>query len=430
LLDHPRFAPGGHETIYHDDGAYAPFATDASKFAFFCAAAAELITGLKPAPDVIHLHDWHTAFLLLLRHSNPRYRSLRSLRTVFSIHNLALQGIRPLNETDSCLTRWFPDLKVPESVIGDPRYPNCINPMAAGIRLADAVSTVSPSYAREILLPADERHGRRGGEGLQDLLAARQGEGALSGILNGCEYPEAAASRPGYKRVIRLIESELADWIAGGSLLDAGIYLADQRIAALKHRKPGVLITSVGRATEQKLGLLRTPSQSATTLDRVLDAIGDGLLIMLASGDPDYEGFLQRTMARHENFLFLKGYSDSLADVLYRAGDLFLMPSVFEPCGISQMLAMRAGQPCVAHAVGGLRDTVTGDNGFPFTGASRKAQAAALVRTVARAVELKASEPEKWQSLRRKAKRARFTWDASADHYLHDVYAVDAKPGR
>jgi len=105
LLDHPRFTPGGEERIYHDDDAGAPFATDASKFAFFSAAGAEFIRTLDSPPDIVHLHDWHTGLYLLIRRFDPAYRELSKIRTVFTIHNLALQGIRPLTETDSSLRR-------------------------------------------------------------------------------------------------------------------------------------------------------------------------------------------------------------------------------------------------------------------------------------------------------------------------------------
>ena len=106
------------------------------------------------------------------------------------------------------------------------------------------------------------------------------------------------------------------------------------------------------------------------------------------------------------------------------------MPSVFEPCGISQMLAMRAGQPCVAHAVGGLRDTVTASNGFPFAGATPREQAQNFAREVSAAVDLKLKQPQKWRSLVTAANAERFSWDASAERYLSEVYFADASASR
>ncbi|MEI2419487.1 glycogen/starch synthase, partial [Arthrospira platensis SPKY2] len=113
-----------------------------------------LIQGHCPKPDVIHLHDWHAALFLLLRAYHPAYGSLRTTRCVFTIHNLALQGIRPLEGDPSSLHEWFPGLHYPHAVVADPRWSNCVNPMAVGIRLADAVHAVSPSYAVEILRPS------------------------------------------------------------------------------------------------------------------------------------------------------------------------------------------------------------------------------------------------------------------------------------
>jgi len=187
-----------------------------------------------------------------------------------------------------------------------------------------------------------------------------------------------------------------------------------------------VLATSIGRVTGHKLALLRqTFADGSSALDRILGELQKGVLIVLGSGDQDYERFLQQTMVSHPNLLFLKGYSDQLAQALYASGDLFLMPSVFEPCGISQMLAMRAGQPCVAHATGGLRDTVTAVNGFPFDGESPAQQAEALVAQVAAAVRMKRHSPDKWQALVKAASKARFTWDASVERYVTDVYGFD-----
>jgi starch synthase len=274
LLDHSRFAPFGHQSVYHDDGSDAPFATDASKFAFFSAAAAALLCQLKRLPDVVHLHDWHLGLFLLLRQFDARFRSLRAVPTVFTIHNLALQGIRPIDGSDSSLTRWFPKLKVPYDIVADPRYPRCVNPLAVAIRLADRLNTVSPSYAEEILSKPDTDSGRHGGEGLEGLLAVRSKAGALSGILNGCEYPDKAPAALSWKRMVALIGEELRAWIAAGSSVDAAAYLAEERLAGWPAKRPAVIATSIGRVTGQKLALCReVVSASVTAIDRVIGAL-------------------------------------------------------------------------------------------------------------------------------------------------------------
>jgi len=143
---------------------------------------------------------------------------------------------------------------------------------------------------------------------------------------------------------------------------------------------------------------------------------------MLGSGDPDFERFFAGIAARRRNFLFLNGYSDPLANLLYASGDLFLMPSSFEPCGISQMLAMRSNQPCVAHAVGGLKDTVTDGNGFPFNGRGVSEQAQRFVSTTAAALDLRRTNPGRWKTLSAAAAAERFDWQVSATQYLDRVY--------
>jgi starch synthase len=130
---------------------------------------------------------------------------------------------------------------------------------------------------------------------------------------------------------------------------------------------------------------------------------------------------------RYRNLLFLQGYSDRLAELLYSSGDLFLMPSSYEPCGISQMLAMRAGQPCVVHAVGGLRDTVTHERGFPFSGDTPTRQATSFVAAVEGALSLRATDDKAWRQIARAAAAARFEWGSSAARYVSELYGVERR---
>jgi len=162
-------------------------------------------------------------------------------------------------------------------------------------------------------------------------------------------------------------------------VLQSADYQADQRLQLWQCDKhtgnetpvdsPQHIITSIGRLTEQKVRLYTSELEDGgNTLDHLLATLGErGIFILIGSGDPEYEAFFTRMAARHNNFLFLNHYAERLSRQLYASGDLFVMPSSFEPCGISQMLAMREGQPCLVHAVGGLKDTVShGSNGFTF----------------------------------------------------------------
>lgn len=427
VLDHALFSTCGKGRIYCDDPAGRPFATDANKFALFCAAAARAIVDAAFGNiDVLHLHDWHSAFLLILRRYDPAYKALKPLRCIYTIHNLALQGVRPFSGDDSSLLDWYPKLKYKRAQLADPRWPDCINPMAIGIRLADAVHTVSPSYAEEILRPSNVAVlGQYGGEGLEKDLSAAKAEGRLFGILNGCEYPKKhKPALAGWGALLEMMRTQVLIMAASSVTLSSALFIAQNRLGKLGNKRPEILLTSVGRITEQKVRLLRqNTSTGRPALEGILEALGEhGLLLMVGTGDSDYEQFLTETAARYSNFIFLRGYSESLVAALYDMGDLFMMPSSFEPCGISQMLAMRAGQPCLVHHVGGLRDTVQ-DNitGFTFTGKNPTEQADNLVATLQRALIVKA-RPKKWQAMGKKAAAMRFRWADSIDAYLKQLY--------
>ena len=427
VIDHPNFAACGAGRIYCDDPPGRPFETDASKFALFSIGVAEAIRQNALGDiDVIHLHDWHAAFVLILRHYAPAYRALRSIRTVYSIHNLALQGIRPFAGPESSLDSWYPGLDYARKRLIDPEWSDCVNPMAAAIRLADAVHTVSPSYAREILLPANPASGQRGGERLDaDLRNARE-EKRLFGILNGCEYPQPpAGSIADWPALLGYLRRLLPLWISRSTHVASAHYLAERALDRLDDKKPPLLITSVGRITDQKVGLMRQATKKGVpALHAALDELGErGLMLMVGSGNTDYEQFLCETMVLRDNFVFLRGYSDDLAEALYRLGDLFFMPSSFEPCGISQMLAMRAGQPCLVHAVGGLRDTVKDKrNGFSFSAKTPEGRAQALVNTLKRAMTTFFDKPWDWQKISEAAAAERFSWDDSIDAYRRQLY--------
>ena len=428
VVEHALLIPHGPGHIYYDDGPHAPFASDAGKFAFFSTAGAAFVHGCKPVPSVVHLHDWHAALYLFLREFDPAFRTLKKIPTVYTIHNLALQGVRPLKRDLSSLESWFPKLYYPHNRVSDPRYADCFNPMATAIRLADKLNTVSPTYAKEILIPNNPERDFDGGEGLEGELQTAVADGRLVGILNGCAYPKRSARKPAWRSFLTMTAAALTDWMTQRPHIASSHYFASERLAVLPKRRPRTLLTSVGRLTGQKVDLfLRDAGCGRSALEVILSNLGgDGILVLLGSGDPEIEIRLTRIAATHENFLFLSGYSEALAEYLYDAGDLFLMPSSFEPCGISQMLAMRAGQPCVVHAVGGLVDTVKdGVTGFVFAGTTPDSQAAKFASTVDCALQMKNSSDNRWQTMCRSAAAERFSWDAAAAIYEREVYAPD-----
>lgn len=433
VMEHPLFAAGGVGKIYCDDPAGRPFATDASKFALFSAAVGTaMLNNCFGDIDVLHLHDWHAATLAVLRAFDPQYQQLKNIHTVYTIHNLALQGIRPLADDHSSLLSWFPNLMFNHQPLSDPRFNNCFNPMRAGINLSDKVHAVSPAYASEILLPSNPAQGYFGGEGLQQDLQHAANDGRLQGILNGCEYPESSVEPLALNELFLLCENELLKWIGQKPEVQSAHMIAIRRLAQMnaKYRNADenerpFITTSVGRITDQKVRLFeQVMPNGQTALEQLLASLGDhGVFILLGSGDAQLEQYLTQVAAKSANFIFLKGYSEALSENLYRSGDLFLMPSSFEPCGISQMLSMRAGQPCLVHSVGGLKDTVTNhENGFAFTGDTPENQASNMISCFEAAIETKQNDSEKWAKIAANAAASRFLWSSVAEDYIHKLY--------
>ena len=427
LFEHELLAPTTPGRIYHDDGAARPYATDANKFSLFCAAAASWVDALPAAPDAIHLHDWHAAYYLLHREYSPSGARLKQIRTVFTIHNLAYQGQRPLWGDESSLDAWFPEMTYDADAVADPQADDCMNPMAFAIRRADRISTVSPTYAGEIQCPSDPARGFFGGEGLEHDLVAAADDGRLFGILNGCDYSTNLGRRPGWQRLIIAARDVATTWLRDDP--DAVVHqLAIERLAALPKRRPLHVLMSIGRIVSQKMQLFLQPlADGLSALEHILERLGHrGVVLLLGSGDAAYEKQLAQITAEHANFVFLRGYAEELGELLYHGGDLFLMPSSFEPCGISQMLAMRAGQPCIVHGVGGLRDTVDNDvTGFVFAGKTPKEQAVSFADTVERALRLRHDHPNRWQTMRKQAAAQRFDWVTSAQQTIEQLYDDD-----
>lgn len=440
-LEHPLFAASGEGNVYYDDPDHSPFSTDASRFALFSVGVAQaLVDGTFadeefPSVDVLHLHDWHAALISVLRAFHPAYEALKSIHTVYTIHNLALQGVRPLSDNHSSLQAWFPGLQYDHHKIRDPRAFHCINPMRAAINLADQIHTVSPTYACEIQRASNLEQGFFGGEGLEDDLRRASIENRLHGILNGCEYPGQDVPHLSIPELLVECEDILLRWVGEKPEVESAHLIASRRIAQLINKMLTVtetraqyaplVVTSVGRVTSQKVLLLQQVMEdNATALDHLLLALGErGIFIMLGSGDVELEAFFTKTASQHSNFVFLKGYSEELAQILYQNGGLFLMPSSFEPCGISQMLAMRAGQPCLVHSVGGLKDTVQDrKNGFGFTGRSLQEQAGNLLQAFDLVLRTKQERPNDWNNLASAASAARFTWSGAAHEMSELLY--------
>lgn len=319
---------------------------EGEQYAFFQRAVLECIPRLGFLPEVLHLNDWHTAMIPFLIKTQYGGGALGGLKTVLSIHNIAYQGKFSFDFAADLLgidRRYYNP--------GGVEHYGCVNFLKAGCVFADRLTTVSPGYAREILTPEY-------GEGLEGVLSARSGE--LTGIINGL-YTEAfdpATDEAIYKN-FSLTSIELKAENKKALLRDTG----------LEQNPDRPLIAMVSRMTAQK------------GFDLVIGKIDEMIslgasFLLLGSGDAAFENAMRYAQNRHPGRVCAHiGYDEALSRKIYAGADFLLMPSAFEPCGLSQLIAMRYGTLPIVRETGGLRDTVvpynrfTGEgNGFSFSG--------------------------------------------------------------
>jgi starch synthase len=386
--------PGSAVPIYfiaerHRFGArpfFYGYGDDAQRFAFFSRAVLDLvIAALGWRPDVIHAHDWHTApavtWLATAGQCDARYAGLP---TVYTIHNLMHQGTAPWDI--------FQYLGLLTHGLANERYGE-VNFMARGIYHATMVSTVSPTYAREIMT-------REGGGGLDGLLRHRHLD--VHGILNGLDYE---VWNPATDRHLAATfdAATLDRRLANKRALQAR--------AGLPQRDDVPLVAMVTRLDGQK-GLDITGHVLHLLMN---DNAGEAQCVVLGAGAAHYEGMLRHLAGYHRGKMtaFL-GYDAGLAPLLYGGSDLFLMPSLFEPCGLGQLIAMRYGSVPVVRATGGLADTVrAGVTGFTFANYS----ADDFWNALREALHIYRVDPESWRAMQRKGMTGDYSWETSARAY-------------
>ena len=421
VIHHPEIVGGDIAHIYHNDPK-EPFYNDALKFIIFCTAVAEAIKkGSFGRLNVVHLHDWHSSLLLFLRAYSPVYANLQKLHFVYTVHNLAIQGIRPFQDNYSSIQNWFPNIEIDYEKLKDPRYEDCINLMAVGIRLADAVHTVSPSYKKDVLKPSRPPE-FIGGEGLEIDLQKADKEKRLYGILNGCNYQNIRTAEKGhiYKNTIRAI----FQWLQQESKKYKADFLAHtgEKVIDILEERPSFLCSSVARLTEQKFYFFK---RSPEAFEQILSKLSkvNGVFMLLGTGAPEYEELFRELSYKHKNFVFTNGQSEDLIDSIYLESDLYFMPSLFEPCGISQMLAMRNGNPCYVHNTGGLKDTVKHlETGFSFDGETYDAKITAMLEGIDSVLDVFLNNKAQWNEIQLAAQKMRFTWKKSVDQYYLKLY--------
>jgi starch synthase len=399
LYETPAFTVRDEHPYDRPDGT--PWPDNAERFdelARLAAALADDGLDLEWRPDVVHAHDWHTGLL-------PLHLQLARVpaASVFSIHNLAFQGLFPLTMRHALgLPAWTEHWTALE-------FRQHLSFIKGGIAFADRVATVSATYAREITTPAF-------GEGLEGLLTHRGDE--LSGIANGID------TRHWNPATDRSLSAHFdADDPSGKAAARAEL-LSELGLAA-GARTP--VIAYVGRLAYQK------------GVDLLLAAIDDivalpAVVVVLGSGDPGLRARLERAARRRPDRVYAHfGFNEDFAHRIYAGADLLVMPSRFEPCGLSQLNAMRYGTIPVVRRTGGLAETVVDADettladgtatGFQF----QHADDAELLAAVRRARDL-FIKPTRWRHLVRQAMQRDSSWTRSARQYL-DLYA-EAIPTR
>jgi len=450
LLRNTYFFGGEYGKVYVDSNKLGrgPFEDDAKRFAFFSAAALQFIKlqhDLQPS-DIIHCHDWHTGTLLLLLKYHPDYSHLcQTLKTLFTIHNLDYQGIRPFeifsNNKHMSFRDWFPDLytalrtrpilkKIRQLRVKKLLY----NPIRTGINLADRINTVSPTYAREITHRDNRARNFIGGRGLEDDLKNRQKKKELVGILNGLQYEQYDPSTldppfdmqmknwnkarqrhkiaflKNFKKHIYDLEKRTGSKFKNSALIFSKLNYFDP-----KEWLNRPLVVAVTRVVGQKIGILLEKHGSRESLVQAILKRDVGLIII---GNGEAEEYLE-DINLEPNAYFICAFDPAFANLLYINGDIFLMPSDFEPCGISQMIAMRYGCLPLVNNIGGLHDTVQHlKTGLKYGGRNRKEARANLLKTLDLALDYYKHRPLKWKKMQTESMRQRFEWTGSSRVYM------------
>ena len=380
-----------NEEYFNREGFYG-YDDDAERFSFFSRAVLDLLPAMDFWPDVIHTNDWHAGlvnvFLKLKHMGDARYERIK---TVYTIHNLKYQGVFPKDVMPDVLGldwKYFNN--------GDLEFYDAVNFMKGGIIYADAITTVSKTYAKEIQYPYF-------GEHLDGLLRSREQD--LSGIVNGIDYSVYNPRTDKY--IFETYDEESLD-----RKLDNKIAL--QKSLGLPERRNVPLIAIVSRLVEPK---------GMDLVVRMMDEIlqhEDIQLVVLGTGEKRYEDWFKGLAWRYPKKVSVNIYfSNELAQRIYAGADIFLMPSNYEPCGIGQLVALRYGTIPVVRQTGGLKDTVQQynkytqeGNGFVF----ENYNAHEMMYALKRALSFYGSY-EIWHKIQFNAVQADYSWKRSAKEY-------------
>ncbi len=382
----------GRPGLYVDPDTKKDYPDNDERFVFFCRGILEVLKRLGWQPDIIHCNDWQTglipAYLKTLYKDDPFYRETR---TVFTIHNMAYQGIFPKSV--------FPKTGLPEELMseqGVEAHGN-VNFLKAGLSFADAITTVSEKYAEEI------RSSEEYGAGLQDIVKKRKND--VTGIVNGIDYTVWDPS------VDQLIPHRY-----------------DSRSVDLKIEDKKALLAKMGLPFDEKTPVIGIISRLAD--QKGFDLIGEGLdeimklnvqMVILGTGEKKYHDLFEKAQRKYpQKIAVALMFNNDLAHLIEAGSDMFLMPSRYEPCGLNQLYSLRYGTVPIVRATGGLDDTI--DDYVPATGNGtgfkfKKYDSGEMLHTIRRAVQTYGDQAA-WRKLVRTGMAKDFSWEASARKYV------------
>ena len=399
-----------HPSLFFDRGCIYGCHDDIDRFLYFSRATLDWLALQQETPDIIHVHDWETAAIAFMIRQGPFKKRFEKTRTVLTIHNIAYQGQCSVADLDKVGLpgAWY---DAPGRLLED--FGTSLSLLKGGIVFSDYTTTVSPNYAKEVLSP-------EGGKGLQ--LALKENIHKFSGILNGLDYNYWDPSTD------PLIYYPYGPHDLAGKAANAAS-LRDELGLEQTSEKP--LVVAITRLVEQKgVELIK---------HAILQSHAKGIQCIILGTTPDpaihYEFVnLAQKYASDPDVRILLAQEESLAHKLYAASDLFLMPSLFEPCGLGQIIALKYGSIPIVRKTGGLADTVFDvdysnktfeeTNGFSFD----YPDAVGVDSALDRAISLWKKDKETWKKLMIQAMNHDFSWNVSSALYI-DVYKKIIKSG-
>lgn len=384
-IEHDDFF--GRDGLYSD--GYEAYGDNGERFAFFSMAALHLAHLLKFKPQVVHCNDWHTAlipFFLKAHWQTDTY--LKDAKSVMTLHNGAFQGVFHIDNVP---------LLSKSGISHEHVNHGMVNYLKIGVKSADKIVAVSPSYAQELQTDLGSHH-------MGDIFRSRSAD--MSGVLNGCDYSQWDPATDDLLPSKYTVES-----MSGKAFCKANL----QQFSHLKVDDSIPLIGMVCRITDQKGFHYILP-----VLENILHH--NVQIVLIGTGDPQFVDQLKEIADRNKDkFFFMNDFSLRFAHLITAGSDFFLMPSLFEPCGLNQMYSLAYGTLPIVRAVGGLKDTIIDceadpqhANGFVFD----RPAPDDLLNCVRKALLFYHEDPKRFDLIRKRAIQTRFLWDDAAAHYM------------